>query len=194
QVADIYLEDKIKSSSVQKIPLSTAEMEQFTGVYQGKYLTVKIAAKDSVLYLNIGTRDYRLTLVDKRKFQLDESLDSVSFSGTRNDQLSFIEYGAQTETYKRIRDKRAEPRDMSLYTGDYFCKELDARYNIYLHDDSLYLKRNMYDTTSKHLRFFTEETLFCDFGELRFKVKDGAVKGFSLNADRVINLKFQRIK
>lgn len=193
QVADIYLEDKINSSPAQKVPLTTAEIEQFIGVYQGKYLTVEITAKDSVLYLNIGTREYRLTPVDKGKFQLDESLDSVSFSGTRNDQLSFIEYGVQTETYKRIRDKCAEPRDMSLYPGDYFCKELDTRYNIYLHNDGLYLKRNMYDT-SKHLCFFTEDTLFCDFGELRFKFKDGTVKGFSLNADRVINLKFQRIK
>ena len=131
--------------------------------------------------------------VAKKKFQLDESLDTLTFSGKQNDRLSFIEYGIQTETYRRIRKQRAEPQDLSRYTGDYLCKELEVQYSITMNGNGLQLKRNRYDIP-KHLRFFTEDTILCDFGELRFKLKGEAAKGFSLNADRAINLKFQRIK
>jgi hypothetical protein len=193
QVADIYLEDKIKSSPVKKVSLSEDEMGQLPGVYQGKYLTVEIALKNNALNLTIGTREYRLTPINKRKFQLDDGLDTLSFSGRQNERLSFIEYGIQTEIYKRIRKQPAEPQDLSLYTGDYFCNELDTQYSITVNSNGLQLKRNLYDTP-QHLRSSTEETFVCDFGELRFKFKDGIAKGFSLNADRVINLKFQRIK
>ena len=193
QVADIYLDDKIKSGPVKKIDLSADEMEQYTGIYQGKYLTVEVFVRDASLYLTLGTREYRLTPVAKKKFQLDESLDVLSFSGRQNDRLSFIEYGIQTETYKRIRKQRAKPQDLSLYTGGFLCKELDVRYSINFNGGGLQLKRNPYDMLN-HLRFFTEDTLLCDFGELRFKFKDEIAKGFTLNADRVINLKFRRIK
>ena len=193
QVADIYLEDKIKSSFVKIIDLSVDKLEQYTGIYQGKYLTVEVAVKDQTLYLTIGTREYRLTPVAKKKFQLDEGLDTISFTGRQNDHLSFIEYGIQTEIYKRIRNQRADPYNLSLYTGNFLCKELDTRYSINVNGSGLQLKRNAYDTPQQ-LCFFTEGTLICDFGELRFKIKDGIAKGFSLNADRVINLKFQRIK
>lgn len=193
QVADIYLEDKIKSAPAKTIRLSAQEMEQLTGVFQGKYLTLEITVREGVLYLTIGRREYRLTPVGRKKFQLDESLDSLSFSGRQNDRLSFIEYGIQTEKYKRIRNQRADPDDLSLYTGDYLCKELGARHRISLDDNGLHLRRNAYDMP-QDLHLLTQETLLCDFGELRFKFKDGIIKGFSLNADRVAKLKFQRLQ
>ena len=194
QVVDIYLEGKLKGDPVKKrFDLSADELKKYTGVYQGKYMTVEVAVKEAALYLTIGTREYRLTPVDKKKFQLDESLDSLIFSGRQNDRLSFMEYGIQTETYKRIRSQRAGLHKLSIYTGNYLCKELDVQYNIDVHEDGLLLKRNKYDKPKK-LQFFTEETLLCDFGELRFKFNDGNTKGFSLNADRVINLTFRRLK
>jgi hypothetical protein len=56
----------------------------------------------------------------------------------------------------------------------------------------LHLKRAPYDRSTP-VYVLTQDTLVCEFGELRFDIVDGAVRGFVLNADRVINLEFSKI-
>ncbi|HAV76254.1 MAG TPA: penicillin-binding protein [Anaerolineae bacterium] len=195
QVADIYLEDKIKHLSAKKLILSGTDMAHFTGIYQGKYLTVEIVIKDKEggLFLITGTREYCLRQIEKKKFQTEEGLDTLTFSGGNNEFLRFTEDGMQSEKYKRIRAVRLEEPHLTTYHGGYVCRELELRYKIIIQDGGLQIKRNAYDTPGL-TTILTEDTILCDFGELRFKFKDGNVKGFSLNADRVINLKFHKIQ
>ena len=193
QVADIYLEDKVDSRPGKKVISSEVDLTHFTGIYQGKYLTVEVVVKEGGLCLMMGTRGYRLQQIEKKKFQAEEGLDMLIFSGRNNEYLRFTEEGMQSEKYKRIRSKRYAHPNISIFQGDYFCRELETRYRIIVQNDDLLIKRNTYDTAGR-ATVLAEDTILFDFGEMRFKFRDGSAKGFSLNADRVINLKFHKIQ
>jgi len=196
QVADIYLEDVFpthnkKRRSEKERSLSTKEAESFTGVYQGKQTTVEIFLKANVLYYSNGVREYPLRLFGKKKFQMTEHPVSLSFYGTQNEILNISEDGEIPVKLKRVRSKRFAPTYLITYTGEYFSSELDIRYTISTQDDTLQLKRTPFDKP-KPLHSFTENTFLCDIGEIRVQYKNGSIKGFTLNAGRVTNIKFRK--
>jgi len=198
QVADIYLEDvfnaqqTITNQRSKPRALSTAELEGFTGVYQGKQATFEISITDDVLYFSNGAHTYSLRPLGKKKFQLEGQLASFTFSGRQNENLKFNDDEEQTTQLKRVRRYRFTPPALSHYTGDYYNSELDIHYSIGTQNDSLQLKRNPFDKFNP-LYPFTEDTFLCEIGEIRLREKNGSIKGFTLNAWRVRNIKFRKL-
>lgn len=194
QITDIYLENTIKPSKEQKEKnITVDDMKEYTGIYQGKYLTANVFFKNNVLYFLSGTYQHKLKWLGRKKFQMDGSLDTVSFSGRLNESLTFEEYGAQGVKLKRIKIKQQTSPSKSFFTGEYFNSELNTRYTITIKDNELYLKCTPIGTF-KPLTILIENTLICDLGEMRFNIKNGSVKGFTLNANGVVNLKFRKKK
>ncbi len=193
EVADILLEEKMGSSLASKTVVSSEKLEQYTGIYQGKNLTLEIVVNDGALQLLVGAREYQLQQSGRKRFRFTDSPDALTFSGRNNEYVRFTEYGIQSEKYRRIRGSLVEQAHLSIYEGDYYCRELEAKYTIARVEDGLQIIRNRYDAPFP-LTAFTEDTLVSKFGELRFRFQDGIIKGFSLHADRVANLKFQKVQ
>ena len=194
QVADIFLEKILKPDrSGPERNMSAVEVKEFTGIYQGKHLTAEIFVNNNVLYFLNGPYQLKLNRLTRKKFQLDESLASISFSGGHNENITLEEDGIQNIKLKRARYERYIPLSKTIYAGEYFNSELNACYTITIHKDELHLNRTPFDTPSP-LTILTESTLVCDFGEIRFNIKQGLIKGMTLNTDRATNLKFRKIK
>ena len=201
QAADIYLENVFTPTKRKKhrTPknnshhlLSAAEMETFIGVYQGKQSTVAIFIRDNALYFSNGTREHQLRPLKKKKFQLEQHPASISFTGKQNELLGIEESGEQTIKLKRIQNKRAAPLSLSIYTGEYFSPELNIKYVVTAQDNTLQLRRTPFEKPNP-VRPFTENTFLCNLGEMRLHYTNGSVKGFTLHAGRVKNIKFRKV-
>jgi len=202
QVADMYFEDIFTARKERKSlhaqttsspkTLSGSEMESFTGIYQGKQSTLDIFVKDDKLFFSNGARNYQIHLLGKKKFQLEQRPVFLSFLGKQNEQIAIDKIVGHIIKLKRVQTKRYIPQSLSIYTGEYYSPELDIRYTITTQDNTLQLKRTPFDKLNP-VYPFTEIAFLCDVGEMRLRYKDGMVKGFTLNAERVANIKFRKV-
>ena len=199
QVADVFLEDVLKpeiSARKQKYNRSeilVTEFESFSGLYQGKFLTFDIFAKDGRLFIADGTREFPLAPLMSRNFQVASFPVFLVFSGDKNENLTIKEDGKITRL-KCILPKRHAAPSLAPYTGTYFNAELDIRYTITEKNGTLQFKRTPFDEP-KPVHIFAENALRATIGEMRLRFdKDGSVKGFDLNAGRVNQIKFRKVK
>ena len=196
QVADIYLEEvfsPLKEKTRRSLKrLLSMPIEPFTGIYQSRHATIEIVAKDGMLCLSNGIVNVPLEQIGNKKFQLKDQPVFLSFTGKAAEHLHMDEFGQSLTRYKRVRRERCAPPDLTAYAGEYLCSELDACYLVLIQEGSLHLKRTPFDE-SQHLHPFTENTFLSGIGEMRFHIKDGSIKGFSLSADRVTNIRFRKI-
>lgn len=198
QVADIYLEDvfiphKPKLKPPSKTGEAQVDLEKFSGIYQNRQATIEISIRGNMPYFSNGVHDYPLHPLGKKKFQQDEHPIFLSFTGKHNELLGIDEYGEYTTKFKRVRSERFKPPLSVTYTGEYFNPELNIRYNITIKNDTLQLKRTSFDDP-KPLYPFTENAFICETGEIRWQFNNGSIKGFILNAGRVNQIKFRKVK
>ena len=102
------------------------------------------------------------------------------------------EFGESIVKFKRVRNERFTPPDVSMYAGEYLSSELNTRYNLVVKEETLVLQRTPYDVP-KPIHPFTENTFLYESGELRLQFKNGLAKGFILHAGRVTNIKFRKV-
>ena len=145
-VADIYLEDvfsihrKKRSRASRSSALSIQDLETFTGIYQGRHLTVEISLKDDALYFSKGLQEDRLFSLGKMKFQVEDQPLTLSFTGKQNELLSINDSGERIIKLKRVRNHRFTPPSLGIYAGEYFSRELNFQYTITINEDALQLK------------------------------------------------------
>ena len=199
KVANIYLEDvfnadeKNTGRALKSSALSIQQLEAFPGIFQGKYLTVEISSKDNALYFSRGLQAERLLPLGKKKFQVENQTLTLSFTGEQNERLRIDDSGERIIKLKRLRSNRFVPPSLDIYAGEYFSHALNIQYTITAEENILKLKRTLFDQPML-LHPFTENTFLCEFGELRFRAENESVKGFTLHADRVLNIKFRKVK
>ena len=192
QVADVYLEDVFKKRVQKTRQLSLSEMEELTGIYQGKHSTIEISITDDQLHFSNVSDSIALTPIGKNKFQLKNQFGFLSFSGRGNRTLHIFEPGETSVKHTFVQKGRFEPSSLGMYEGKYVSKDIETPYTITLQDNTLYLKRTPYDKPNP-LFPFLENTFLSDIGELRMQNKNREVKGFTLNNIRVTNIKFKKV-
>ena len=79
----------------------------------------------------------------------------------------------------------------SEFVGDYYSEELDATYRIFLDDEKLMLRVGYFPVV--HLMPSREDVFEGGFTYKFFRDGDGAVTGFTLDAGRVRNMRFQKM-
>jgi len=199
QAADVYLEDVLKPEKPTQKQKSNAtkssdiELEAFCGLYQGKFRTFEIFAKDGGLFFTNGIYEFPLRPLGSKKFQVDAFPVFLTFAGNKNKNLIFKEE-EKGSRLKQIRSKRYIAPSLSPYIGNYYSAELDICYTIAEKDDVLQLKCTPFDEP-KSVHFFAENALLTSIGELRLRLgEDRSVKGFELHAGRVNHIKFRKVK
>jgi hypothetical protein len=89
---------------------------------------------------------------------------------------------------------RYHPSSLSVYVGTYYSPELDVQYGIIEVDGTLTVKRTSFDDP-KPVHVYAKNALRTSIGEFRLAIdKEGTIKEFTLNAGRVKNIKFRKIK
>jgi len=199
QVVDVVLEDVLapeKESRTRKKSTSdtspASDFSDFCGIYQGKLLTFDFFTKDGNFAFTDGKTVYLLTTLGSKKFQVGAYPIFLTFSGKNNEHV--VMTGERTSHYTRILPQRYTPPSLMPFTGKYYSPELDIHYTITGEDDKLQLKRTSFDEPQP-IYPFAPNALRTPIGELRLRLsKNGAVKGFILNAGRVINIRFKKAK
>jgi len=199
QVADIFLEDVLKPEKPSRRQKSTKgeitdfNPEDFSGLYQGKFLTFEIFSKDGRLFFTNANWEFPLNLIGNKKFQVDAFPVFLQFTGVGNETMVFKEENKVTR-FKRINAKRFAMDSLTRLVGNYYSSELDIQYIIHEEGDVLKFKRTPFDAP-KPVQIIAENTLRTSIGEIRLRLdKDGSVKGFDFNAGRVNQIKFRKVK
>ena len=199
QTADILLEDVLKTGKAARKKKSSEDksqefkVEDFAGLYQGKFLTFEIFVKDNGLFFTNGNREFPLNPIAGKRFQLAAFPVFLVFTGDRNENLT-IKDGTKVTRLKRIQPKRYIAPSLASYIGAYYSHELDIRYTIAEKDGALQFKRTPFDVP-KPAHVFAENALRTPIGEMRLHWnKDGSLKGFDFNAGRVNQIKFRKVK
>jgi len=199
QVANIYLEDVLKSEKPRrkqksnKNVTSGMEIKEFTGLYQSRSLTFDIFIKDNELFITGGINEHLVVRQPDGRFKVGELPSHLVFSGAGNETMTMFQTDRVTR-FKRIAAERYHPSSLSIYAGRYYSQELDVQYSIIDADNALTLMRIPFDDP-KPVYVYAKNALRTSIGELRLTVdKDRNIKGFTLNAGRVKNIKFRKIK
>jgi CubicO group peptidase (beta-lactamase class C family) len=199
QVADIYLENVLKpeiparKGKSTKSASSNVNIEDLTGLYQSKLLTFDVFIKDKELFITGGIDNHLLVRQPDGRFKVGELPSYLAFSGTSNKIMTMFQTDRVTR-FKRIGLQRYQPSSLSSYAGTYYSPELDVQYGIIEADGALAVKRTPFDDP-RLVHVYAKNALRTSIGEFRLAIdKDGNIKGFTLYAGRVKNIKFRKIK
>lgn len=211
RVADVFLEDLFVDEPEEKTREETDpgtkepepkeetvhfKLDQLTGRYEvAPGVVADISLQDDSLHVNQlwNKMEYNLYRTGNNTFQIpNETSVLFTFSELKNgyaQELTVIDDGSEYPA-KRLEDTDVSNVDLSAYSGDYYSREIDATYKIYLEGDSLMLK--IPSTPAKELNLLKPDEFASEGTVLRFQRINNAISGFELDAGRVQNLKFEK--
>ncbi len=204
QVADILLKDKfVDESERKKINTSAADitntlerftLNQLTGNYESQPgVVLEIDAKNDSLHVleSWNNSSYNIVITTGNTYEIpnDSSIQFV-FSELKNgftQILTVFQNGNET-IWKSKEELDLPLLNMEDYTGNFYSEELDVTYLLFLEDENLKIKIANYD--AQELNIYEIDTFTSGVDLFRFNRKNGAIKGYELDAGGVTNLKF----
>jgi CubicO group peptidase (beta-lactamase class C family) len=210
RVADSYLRDATASAAVRDTPNAVALTEEtlrgFVGEYrnpQNRDQRVRIDVRDGTLgYTQPGGGFQPAVPVGPRTFRSGPLTFEFSVPVPGAPDRITYEVGGQRGTL--VRWEAPPPlraAELAVYLGAYRSEELDARWTVALHGDTLVLRRpRLADRALAPVGpdSFRWEEPFEDEGlevELTFvRSPEGRVNGVRVETDRVSNLQFTRVE
>jgi Beta-lactamase len=188
KVADLFLKDK-------GIPKPTFKTDNnIVKGWAGDYFEMstqsllKLSFKNEKL--SSGTTDFIAT--GNTTFNVPNSSSTLTFTGDSSTaQLALFTEGAGKSTYQKVTKMVLPAAKLEEYKGIFYSAELDTKYEVFIRDSSLQVKRPRYDDIKVEpllKDIFTGNFIF------RFqRNKKGKIEGFYLSAGRVRNLYFERL-
>jgi CubicO group peptidase (beta-lactamase class C family) len=205
QLAALFITEappkKKDNSSHRDSALAILADTQNPGHYAGDYISddgdhLTFVVKDRKLYGITPNGKYHL-LINAGNDVFDLFTDttiSFRFSGAGTRQTIIDEYwpvGNHLHLEKYDTAAKTD-RQLSAYTGTYYCPELDCNYRINLRDHHLVLSNAKYDDSP--LRLYGDDHLTDDFWWMNhlhvIRNAKNQLTGFELNGNRVMHLKF----
>jgi CubicO group peptidase (beta-lactamase class C family) len=195
RVADVFLADKLQPKNAEttedlpEVALTSAQLARYPGLYwnQTNWIARRIALEDGSLYTFAGDERMRLKPVGAERFQ-------VAFGGGRmavtfEEQAGGLRLRTGSDLFERIEPVVASPRELEELTGLYRSDEMDAVFRIALANGALQLERSKLRPAP--LEPTVPDTFVSQAGALRFtRNSAGRVTGFTLEAGRVLGVKF----
>ena len=190
RVADVVLSSVLapvpaKQENQGAITLSSERMQQYAGVYKNeKDQYQRIELKDGKLWLaNYGIE---LVPVSGAEFEIKVTGGKVSFSP--NEMSLQILASEKAEKYSLIQTHA--PKDIAAFAGDYYSPELDATWQLRLHEGKLTAHVKHSDSPEMTLDPVTDNTFTIEGGSLRFESEGGSPGRAFLTVDRIRNIEF----
>jgi CubicO group peptidase (beta-lactamase class C family) len=206
-IADLFINDttmtnqslmKETMDSSQAILKDTLSIQKFLGHYMSDDgMPVSLKLKNKKLYYQ---------LYNETKLLVNDS--SSTFSVYGSPEIKFVLGMQQADTtidilYSNLyfhltkynRNRKLDNRFLKLYTGSYYCQELDTRYDIVLKDNQLWLTHSKYNRT--RLILINDDLLSNDFWWMHklnvMRNHTGMITGFEVNCGRINHLQFIRM-
>jgi len=190
RVADIILSQTLapaaeKADGIKSTTLSSDVLQRYVGVYRNKKDKYeRVEFKDDKLWLaNYGID---LTPRSATEFGISITDGKIAFEdGQMRMQLLATE---KPENYSLIRTRA--PKDLSQFIGDYYSAELDATWQLEVHDGQLTAHVKHSDSPEVVLRPVDESTFTLEGGSFRFENVSGNPTRAFLTVDRIRNIQF----
>ncbi|HXG65376.1 MAG TPA: serine hydrolase domain-containing protein [Blastocatellia bacterium] len=209
KVADIYLADHLKPETGVKaaspaaparfIALPEAALKEKTGIFKNRASGAiwNFTLQDGKLMAAIQGLSFPISPVSETAFHAVGAPVDITFTfekpaGGKPTQIRVVVGDQPPEVLEPVGASTLTPERLNEYAGQYYSDELDVTYNVFVKDDKLRLK----------LRHDPEEPPFEPLDEDAFSVRGVKVKftrddqkrvtGFSVQAGRVKNIRFQK--
>lgn len=194
RVADLLLgtaPEPAASPGAAGLRPSTAELAALEGLYRAPATEalIRIIRRDTDLVADVGV-EATLRPIGERRFRLGSvELRFDPPAAGRSAGLVRVAAGEELR-YEVVRIPPPTPSQLAEYVGRYYSDELDARYEIAIHEGRLQVTRP--DGEAATLTPTAPATFASPANALRFTRSHGKVDGFALFAGRVRNLRFAR--
>ncbi len=192
RVADVLLSSVLaplpaKQETPGPITLTSERMQQYAGVYKNdKDQYQRVELKDGKLWLaNYGIE---LVPLSPSEFEIKVTGGKVSFS---SNQIS-MQILASEKSDKYFLIQTHTPKDLASFVGDYYSSELDAIWQLRVHDGKLTAHVKHSDSAEMTLDPVTENTFTIEGGWLRFESDRGGPRRATLTVDRIRDIEFVR--
>jgi CubicO group peptidase (beta-lactamase class C family) len=200
QVADVVLTHPAESA--QMATATHADLANPRAAYQRWAGIYRNASTDQAMTFTLAGDSLRTTLANGRTAKwlpvendhFVSPLGDVRFSGAVGHRTALLISPAARDTTTLTEALRATTIPVSDYVGTYVSDELDARFEIVAHGDTLVLTRRPADEFSLTPVYVDDFQASGGLGSMRF-VRDarGNITGFSFFAGRVRDVRFKRV-
>jgi CubicO group peptidase (beta-lactamase class C family) len=220
EIADIYLEDLLKQEKEEKpkqkskpgpkpkqtpkpaerkaIKIKPGLFDRYVGnyrLYAGFVLTISREG-NKFMGQATGQKNYQILPQSKTKFYFKDFDAQILFQENEKGNiagLTLIQNGRE-RVAKRFEAVNPEPGALKIYTGSYYCSELDARYVVIMKDNRLTVTHRRHrDATLRP----EEKDRFMGSGvftSVLFKRDEqGNISGFTLGSPRAGDFYFKKI-
>ena len=190
KVADVVLANTLaptakKADDVKPVSLTTEELQRYAGVYKNeKDQYQRVEFKDAKLWL----ANYGIELIPRSttEFGINVTDGKISFE---NGQMRMLLLATEKpENYTLIQTHA--PNDLSHFTGEYYSAELDATWQLQVHNGQLTAHVKHSDSPEVILNPITENAFTLEGGSLRFENRAGNPTRAFLTVDRIRNIEF----
>jgi len=205
-IADLFIKDSSLKDFVTKTPRDSTDAVLKDTLSMMKFLGNYISDEGMPLSLNIKNNKLYYQVYNETNLLVNDSNNTYSIFGSPEIQFIFgLEPQDTTiniftsDSYhhltKYIKNSSQEDKFLELYTGTYYCPELDSKYNIVLKNNELWLTNSKYNRTK--LTIINADHLTNGFwwiNHLRMlRGRDGIITGFEVNTGRISHLVFLRM-
>jgi len=187
-----------KSDSSNAILKDSMRFKNYAGDYiseEGVRFTFKM--ENQKMYWKPYGQTFLLMKGDKDTFSMvtDHTVKFIFSNGSGNNTVDQYWPDNKRSLTKYIADTTQPDSQLRVYTGTYYCPELDCKYGIAVKDHHLVLTNNKYNDAK--LTQAGPDHLFSDYWWidhlmiLRNTKKE--ITGFEVNSGRIMHLKFNKI-
>ena len=211
KVIDIYLADQLKAEPAKAEPagansnapgddkaisLSEQELARHKGTFREEDGTIwKLSVRDGKLVAEVQGTMFSLVPLSPSHFKAVGAPQSVDlyFPGDQSSKSGSVELQVGQQPRSTLSPIAvAEVTDFSVYTGEYYSKELDLLYKIYVADGKAYVKYSannpeMLDPLSPNDFKMRDNSIRFD------RDPSGKIIGFRVDGDGAKNLEFTKV-
>jgi CubicO group peptidase (beta-lactamase class C family) len=196
KVAELYLP---KQAVDNKPTTSTKTDKSLFKFYKGLYTSSESSVKiiDSTnLYLSFGSVPYELMPLTDSSFSVFDGLVKIIFPKSNMTSINSLKLitPEDEKTFHRYEKLELTNEVLAQFVGRYVNDELATEYDIVMEKDSLVLRHRKYPDV--HLNAITVNQFSIPhwwMSNILFdRNEKGEVKGFEINCERVLHLKFRK--
>ncbi|HEV8286728.1 MAG TPA: serine hydrolase domain-containing protein [Chitinophagaceae bacterium] len=200
QLADLFI---TRSPSVAKnsdvLFTDRQDITRYTGDYlSDDGLQLSFRTENDQLSTNVYGFPFRLSRTDSSSFFADPDLKFSFQTDSRGNKFVLATFFKdENHLLKKYNiDSAYSIKEIHDYIGTYYCPELNCSYEIILKNHDLFLTSNKYNDTK--LTIVDKDHLLNDYWWMRhlmvLRNKKNQVIGFEINSERVMHLRFDKIK
>jgi CubicO group peptidase (beta-lactamase class C family) len=203
KVADIYLEDLMEGESrnaettteVAAVDLPDEVLKQKIGIFHNPIngAVAIVSLNEEGLAIETMGYDFSLKALSSNHFKADGApvTLNVFFEDDNTRLIADINDGYQKHTYERIKAVELTPEQMQAYSGGYYSAELDVTYTLKAVDHLLEVEPQ--SRFIKVLKPSKLDSFSAGPASVKFmRDENNQITGFSINAGRVKNIRFER--